>query len=143
MIENKKISIKAILIGFATDVIGSIAMGVIFGIILGIVLAVRGVSPEKMAAQMEGPLVLIPSLVIGFLFTFIGGFVAGRIAKQAEVLNAGIVGGLGIFFGLLFCMFNPLWYNVISFVGVIPIAIFGGSLASLTKNKGELIQTED
>ena len=72
---------------------------------------------------------LLGSVIFGTLATIVGGYVAGRIGKTAPYLNAGIIGVLGIVFGLLLNKDYPLWFNVAGFVSVLPAALLGGHLA--------------
>ena len=134
MTEKKGIRIWAIAIGLATDLGGSVLAGTAYGVVLTICMLVRGISPETVATRLQGPVVEVPGLLIGFGFTLLGGFVAGRIAKRSEILHGGIVGGIGLPLGFLFCAALPLWYNIISFAGIIPVGMVGGYLA-LQRNR--------
>ena len=60
----------------------------------------------------------------------LGGYVAGRVSKTHEVLHGGIVGGIGLLFGLLFWTSLPLWYSIVSLLGVIPCGMLGGRIAT-------------
>lgn len=135
MTENRRISIKALLLGALTDIGGSLVVGSVFGLLIGIVLAVLGVPQNRMDAHLQGLAVLIPSLVIGFGFTVLGGFVAGRVSKSYEVMHGGIVGCIGIVFGLFFWASLPLWYNIASLLGVVPCGMLGGRIAATTRHK--------
>ncbi|THF63291.1 hypothetical protein [Pseudothauera rhizosphaerae] len=77
----------------------------------------------------------IGSIVLGTLTTILGGYVAARIAKKRLYVNAGVVGGLGILIGLLPAQDNPLWFNIICFLTVVPAAILGGYLAKSSRVK--------
>ena len=117
----KGIKLKAVLFGALTDVGGSLALGSIFGVVFGIALAAQGVPPSEIELRQQSLAFLIPSLVIGFGATVVGGYVAGHVARKSEILHGGIVGAVGIPFGILFATSLPLWYNVISIVGVVPL----------------------
>ena len=129
MAAGKGIRVKAVLLGVLTDIGGSVVVGIVIGVVIGVVLAARGVPANEIAARLHGVAVLIPSLVLGFGFTALGGYVAGRVAKQSEVLHGGIVGAIGIPFGLLFAASLPLWYSIVSIVGVVPFGMLGGLFA--------------
>jgi hypothetical protein len=62
------------------------------------------------------------------------GFVAGRVSKKFEVLHGGIVGFIGILFGILFWTTLPLWYIIVSLVGVVPLGMIGGRIAEVSRN---------
>jgi len=58
--------------------------------------------------------------------SILGGFVAGRVSKKFEFLHGGIVGFIGILFGVLFWTTLPLWYIIVSLVGVVRLGMLGG-----------------
>jgi len=130
-----KLSIKAILIGFTVDFVGSIVVGLIVMIILGIILVVRGLPIKELeVALFSEPRVSIIGLVVGFPFTFLGGYIAARIAKKEELFNSCCVGVIGVILGFTMIQFHeyPLWFNTICFLLTIPIAMLGGYVG---KNK--------
>lgn len=129
MTDKKGISIKAIVLGFLTDAGGSIVVGIAYGIVLAVCMIIKGTPPEKIGAQLTGPMLFIPSLFIGFGFTLLGGFVAGRVAKRSEVLHGAIVGALGIPWCFLDVGAFPLWFTIVSCVGLAPTGMAGGYLA--------------
>jgi putative membrane protein (TIGR04086 family) len=63
-----------------------------------------------------------------------GGYVAGRMARTRSVTH-GVCVGIGVL--LVTLMIEalspdptaPLWFNVVSFIGVVPAATMGGRLA--------------
>lgn len=128
MTMGKNIKVKAILLGVLTDVAGSTVTGIVIGIGLGIALAAQHVPTNEIAIRLHGASVLISSLILGFGFTVLGGYVAGRVAKQSEILHGGIVGAIGILFSL-FTISYPLWYNIVAIIGIVPFGIIGGLLA--------------
>jgi hypothetical protein len=129
MTQSKRISLKALLLGFLTDIGGSLVCGIGLGIVWGIALAARGVPANQIAAHFQGMAFFVTSLVLGFGFTVLGGYVAGRVAKRSEMLHGGIVGGIGIVFGILFAAALPLWCTIVSSAGVVPFGMVGGFLA--------------
>jgi len=143
MTDKGGIRIKAIVLGFVTDLGGSLVVGIGYGVVLGISMAVKGIPPEEIATLLQGPITLIPGLVFGFGFTLLGGYVAGRIAKHSEILHGGIVGLIGILLGVLFCGSLPLWYNIISFAGVVPVGMLGGYFANRQHMKADNVQQND
>jgi hypothetical protein len=117
-----KISIKAILIGTLVDIGGSILVGVVIAIVLGIDFLTSGGA------------VLAASVVIGWGFTFLGGYVAARIAETAELMHSAIVGAIGVIFGLASWTWYPVWVIVPGLALTIPMAMLGGHFA---RSKGE------
>jgi hypothetical protein len=134
MTEKKGIRFIAVLLGALTDNGCSLVCGLGYGIMFGIVLGVMGIPIDE---GTRSPLFLIPSLFLGFGGTVLGGYVAGRVARQSEILHGGIVGALGILMGLLFKAALPLWFNVVSFVGVLPFGMAGGYIARWQRERAE------
>jgi putative membrane protein (TIGR04086 family) len=74
----------------------------------------------------------ITNIILALGFTFLGGYIAGRIAKHSEVLHGGIVGAVGIIIGfiIIVAMSSPIrWPEIVCFVGIIPIGMGGGCVA--------------
>ena len=68
---------------------------------------------------------------------------AGRIAKQSQILNGGIVGGINVIFGFLFYAYLhslPHWYTIGAFVSIVPMAMVGGYLARKRQEKVNDVQ---
>ncbi len=123
--EWRNLRIKAILIGTLVEIGGSILVGVI-AIALGVDLHTPSLP------------VLAASTGIGFGLTFLGGFVAARLARTAELMNSGIVGAIVVALGVSFLSFspNPMWLDVTALLLTIPVAMLGGHLA---RGKGEKV----
>ncbi len=126
-----KINRKAVLLGILVDVIGSFTLGLlILMILLGIYYASKGIPVDEMETYMQND---IPSLFItiavGLYFTFLGGFVAGRVAKSDEVLNASVVGIAGVLLLLFFWDESAPGVNLIGLTFTIPVAMLGGKLS--------------
>jgi len=134
MEAHRQFSIKALVLGFLTDVGGSLLFGIVFAILLGIYFGIQGLPESEIVTRLQGQglLILLPSMVVGFGFTVLGGYVAGRISKMREVFHGGLVGGLGLLFGLFFWASLPLWYNIVALLGVIPCGMLGGRIAKPT-----------
>jgi len=50
-------------------------------------------------------------------------------------MHGAIVGVLGIVMGLSFMASFPLWYNVVSVVGIVPFGMLGGRLAVINSEE--------
>ena len=74
---------------------------------------------------------LLVSLAVGTMTTVLGGYAAGRMAKQLPLLNACAVGVIGIAIGVI--LGNPgeapWWFDAIGYLTNVPAAIVGGHLA--------------
>ena len=126
--QIRTINIKAIILGAMFDNIGYL----FFTAIIGIVWGIMGISVNEINTQIE----TITNIILALGFTFLGGYIAGRIAKHSEVLHGGIVGAIGILIGfiIIVAMSYPiLWPEIVCFVGIIPIGMGGGCVARTRK----------
>ena len=125
---GQEISTKAIILGVMFDNIGYLC----FMTILGIAFGIMGITENEINTQIE----TITNIILALGFTFLGGYIAGRIAKHSEVLHGGIVGAIGIFIGfiIIVAMSYPIrWPEIVCFVGIIPIGMGGGCVARTRK----------
>ncbi|MCK4648663.1 hypothetical protein KAT51_03975 [bacterium] len=135
MPKINKLSIKAIIIGLLVDHLGGMLGSVVFGIILGSIWISRGIGLDEMKIKLTQDLsCLISNLITCFVFTFLGSYVAARIAKTREIFHASIIGGVSFVLAVVFIKVNPLplWHSILFFILIIPVAILGGCIA---KNK--------
>lgn len=139
--SEQPIKIKALALGVLAYIGGSQVFGIILSLVMGIILGMLGISMNEINAPVWGPVL---SLISGFGSAVLGGFVAGRIAKQKQVVHGALVGAIvvaiGIFFILLFCFLfcgplPPAWYSIVSFIGVVLFGMLGGRIAESTCKK--------
>jgi hypothetical protein len=125
---------KAVLLGAATDLVGSI----IAGVVLLFVFSMLAASGEGGAEQVLDRLgqswaFLLVSMVVGGGFTVLGGYVAGRIARHSFLKHALAAGGLSLALGiLLFRSDDGPYAGIIAILGYglhLPLALLGGWLA--------------
>ena len=117
---------KAILFGFLADTVGTLASATA----LIFAMAAAGIPTKEITLRMGGFSGLTLMLIVGLGFTFFGGYVAGRTARQAEILHGAAVAGIGLVLGLFFRESGlPLWYEIVSFAAAVPIGMAGGYLA--------------
>jgi hypothetical protein len=135
MTYKRRINIKAVAWGVLTDTGGSLVVGAILAIITVVVLAMNGTPKNEIEAYLHGPIILILGMIIGFCFTVLGGFIAGRVSRNFEVLHGGIVGFIGIIIGSLFWTTLPLCYKSVSLLGVVPLGMLGGRIAKVSRKK--------
>jgi len=113
------------------DTLGSFAVGVVY---------VLGVFGRQMAAgaPLSEESLSTPQLIVleilGLLLTAVGGFVAARMARTRHVQHGMAVGGGCLVVWLLLELIGagdslPLWYNIVSFVSVVPAGALGGYAA--------------
>ena len=135
MNSEKKLNIKAVIIGWLVDTVGSFIFGILISVDAGIILASKGLTEEHIAGELTNSRLFVNILLfIGFLFTFLGGYVTAYIAKVDEFKHAFSMGILSFLTGLLFTVGQtpePIWYFISLFV--IPFAVLGGYLRKITK----------
>jgi len=157
----KKLNVKSVIVGSIVSVGGSLVFGAIIGFVTVIGYISSYVSShiinndtvdndamknfeEDVLKHFEenfleyfysNMLIMMSCLIIGLIFVSIGGYVAGKIAKQNEIYNALGVGILGMLLGILLSSGLPLWYNAAGFILTLPFAYFGGSLSFRANSK--------
>jgi len=117
----ENISIKgiviAIIVTIVLDTIGGFA---------GIPLFAEAMTEDATLAIQKQSSFLIYALVIGLLTTVLGGYICARYGRQAPYKNAVIFGFIGVVVGLMLATFDPIWFDVVGFITVIPAAMLGG-----------------
>ncbi len=131
MIDLKRVSVKAVVIGAALDLGVSTLFGSMVGFAFVIALLGRGLPEAEAYVALAGSTeFLVTCMVGGLLITVICGYITAMISKTAEVPNAlcfGIVTtALSISIDLFLTSESPLWYSALSGVLVSPCAAFGG-----------------
>jgi hypothetical protein len=137
MIDSRRISLRAVVLGTLTDIVGSLAAMTVVGLIVGAALDADGVPQEALELQMHRPGFLVPSMLLGFGFTALGGFIAGRVSGKLEVVHGALVGSACLIVGiLLWPLSAPAspWYTAVSLVGCVPLGLLGGYLAGITRS---------
>lgn len=136
------LNVRAVLIGSLVDVGGSILVG---GTIFALIGAISGAStPEQFTALLDGsmPLQLL-SLVLGLLFTAIGGYVAARMVRGSERVQAFGVGAVSTVIGFTVVFASPesspFWLQAASLILTIPAAFVGGEVRRATMREGRRV----
>ncbi len=93
---------KAVVFGALTDIGGSIVVGAAIFAILFAQASGGGASAEELMKSLGAdPTYLLLSLVIGMLFSAVGGYVAGRVAGHVHIKHALVAGALSMALGAL------------------------------------------
>jgi hypothetical protein len=131
-----RISLKAVVLGFGAVLVLDALVGAVLLAILGGDVLVEGKSEhqviEAIQASGSGLAFLLSSVVLGSLTTVVGGYLAAHIAKSYPYFNALALGLLGGAFGLLFWPQYPLWFNLLGLVLVVPAALLGAHVLTLS-----------
>lgn len=96
---------KAVLLGLAVDIGGSLGVGMVLGIVYAVVLAGQGVDPAGLEKAMNhiaaDSWVSIVATVAGGMFSMLGGYVCARIAGRSDFKLAYIMGAISVAVGAL------------------------------------------
>ena len=121
-----------IVAGVVLDAMGSIVVGIFYVLaILSAQVAQSGQTVEDVLATQH----LIVLEIIGLLLTATGGFLAGRLAGASHICHGIAVGIGGLLVWLPFALIGitdgfPAWYELASFIGMVPAGALGGYLAA-------------
>lgn len=124
------IKLKAVIMGALAD------NGVTLFFMMFLVTSLRStdIPNDEVVLRMKSLSGLLLSLIIGLGGTALGGYVAGRVAKQAEVLHGALVAVVGLVLASFFRETDvPLWFDIVGFAGMLPAGMYGGWLAPRLK----------
>lgn len=123
----RKLSLKAILLGWLTDIAGSI----VASLLVSILATATRHAGSALAASQRRVIVLAIALAAGAIATTLAGYVAGRIGRAAPLANAAVMSILSLALTYLLRQEGaPLWFAAASYVAVPVAALFGGWFAS-------------
>jgi len=134
-------SVKAILVGLAVDIGGTIVAGTVLAIAWGIMLGSSGASGEEINRFFrESSTFMWVNLLVGLGFTGLGAYVAARIANRAEYRFALMLGLCSLAIGELMLRLMtsgdyPEWARLVSNLLILPVAFLGGHLRVLEKER--------
>jgi hypothetical protein len=140
MVEQKserKFHFLGVLLGVAVDNLGTLVSTALFG---SLYFGNGPVNEQDVNGLYSNAVLLLLFLVIGLFWSFLGGYVAARVAKRAEYFNAACIGVIGAAIGFDSMLSNngiPLWYELVGFFAIVPISLLGGYLA-LKRKKAPL-----
>lgn len=127
------VKLKAVLVGAVADNAGTLFVMTL----LAAALASMGLSENEVMGRMRSTSGLLLGLIIGLGCTGLGGYVAGRMAKQAEVLHGALVAVTGMIIALIFRDGgDPAWFDLAGFLAMIPAGMAGGLLAQQRRKTG-------
>jgi hypothetical protein len=123
MLKLADIRIKALIAGAVVDN----ALTLFLMNVLAAALVFAGISADEAFSRLKSANGLLLGLIIGLGCTGLGGYVAGRVAKQAEVLHGALVAAAGMVLALVFHdSKDPLWFSILGFVAMLPAGMAGG-----------------
>ena len=128
------IKLKAVIVGAIVDNVGTMVVM----LFLMTALASQGISQDEVIARMKSQSGLLLNLILGLGCTFLGGYVAGRMARRSEVLHGALVAGIGMVLALIWRESGlPPWYDIIGFAGMLPAGMGGGLYARQRRMPGD------
>jgi hypothetical protein len=120
------IKIKALLAGAVVDNMGTLTLMTL----LAAALVSTGLTDVEVMRRMKSTSGLLLGLIIGLSCTIAGAYLAGRMARGAEVLHGALVAFIGTVMALIFREgVVPLWFDIAGFAGMLPAGLVGGYLA--------------
>lgn len=129
-----KIRLKAVIAGALVDNVATLFIMML----LMTAMSSTGISEDEVVSRMKNTSGLLLSLIIGLGCTGFGGYVAGRIAQQSEVLHGALIAGIGMMLALIWRESGlPNWYDIPGFAGMLPAGMAGGHLAAQRRQSGE------
>jgi hypothetical protein len=135
-----KLNIKAILIGWITDLAGSFVTSILIGIVISVSLISGGTRPEQIAERMTNSPLMSIGLLLGLMMSTVGGWVAANVARRDEVAHGVATGLLSIVMYWLLTRSlsggtSPAWYDLAATLLTIPCAALGGYLSSRKRSR--------
>jgi len=130
------ICLKGITIGGIVDVLGSAAMSIPVAIVAAWRIALpslpAGEQARALGDALESPPYYFATLLLGSLFSVIGGYVCARIARRGEVLNGALSALPCIFLGVWGSISGmirlPLWQHLLFILLTLALGALGGYL---------------
>jgi uncharacterized membrane protein YfcA len=123
--------VKAVVYGVLIDVGGSIVTGIVLATIYMVVLASRGASMEEIERTIAEPELMswlsVVEFAIGFLASFLGGYVCARVAGVGEMRAVGTVAAVSGVASLLLgsSAYAFEWNAVLALLGMATVAAGG------------------
>jgi hypothetical protein len=131
---TSRMRLIAVVLGVAADVGAStIASGVLTYALLPRGTSIAGMAEHTMDL-LDNIVYAVGTLLLGTAGTILGGFVAGLLAKGAEVKSALVVGAIGVLLAVFIAAATPgllaHWYTIVALLATLPAAWVGGWFAA-------------
>ncbi|MEW9699112.1 hypothetical protein [Paenibacillus sp. SI8] len=133
--SERRFHFLGVLLGLCVDNLGTFISSALIG---SIYFASTTVDENDWSRIYSNIGLLLVFMVVGLFWSFLGGFVAAKVAKRAEYFNASIIGVIGAAIGfdsMLTSHDSPLWYDLTGFIIIVPVSLLGGYVALKKKNK--------
>jgi hypothetical protein len=139
---NYKVSIKAVAAGFVLDMGATFLFFLVMFFVYYVFLSIMGYDYEFIEDLFfNAKPMLVIFLMMGNFFTFLGGYLTGRIAKYSEVVHALVLGIIILTVTIILetaidsDLEVPLWYTVIGYLIIVPSCFLGGYVSKRSNDK--------
>jgi hypothetical protein len=138
--KQPRLHLGAIGLGLIVDLVGTAASLAAVLVGVSIVSAVRGepMRSEDAGLWLTEPWLLIGGLVVGLAWNGFGAYIGAMVARREPMRHAAWVGILSLLVGVAITLVpgegpsEPLWYDVLSFILILPVSLVGGRLAAMS-----------
>jgi hypothetical protein len=131
---------KAIALGLAVDIGGSLIGTVLLALVYGAALGAAGIKGEDIAATMQASATdswfFYVGTLIGLSFSVLGGYVCARIARRSEIKLGAILAALSAISGFLLAGDEQQLGTLLSLTLLGFGAVLAGARLGLAKNRG-------
>src|SRR6476620_7926605 len=131
---------KAISLGLATDIGGTLVATIILALIYGVALGAAGIQGEEIAATIQASATdswfFYATTLVGLGFSVLGGFVCARIARRSELKLGAILATLSAVSGLALAGDEQQLGTLLSLTLLGFGAVLVGARLGLAKNRG-------
>jgi len=129
---KERLSIKGLLVGVLLTWVLPLMSAIVFAPVSYVIWKRQGMSTDDMVARLGGTPILLLTLTIIVGCDFIGGYIAGRIAKKSQVVHGALVFILSALVGFTWHSFSPpttatpsWWLGAWYILGIL-FAMWGG-----------------
>ena len=124
------VKLTALIVGAVVDNLTTLFLMML----LATALASTGLSQDDVMNRMKSMSGQLLSLIIGLCCTGLGGYVAGRMAKKAEVLHGALVAVISVILALILGDRGGIsWSDILGLVAMLPVGMAGGYFAQQRK----------
>jgi MFS family permease len=132
--------VKAIVLGFLIDVLGTLLGVTILGVGYTFVMARQGLSAEQMQSVMQKQSMTTPfgltSLLVGTAFSVLGGWICSRIVRRNELKFGAILAALITLIGLVLAGTERMSSPELVVTSILTVvAVMGGAALGRSGNK--------
>jgi MFS family permease len=142
----KNISFKAIIVGAVVDILGTNLWGFVLGVYLllshTVTQEILRDSTALSTVLREHTLIVVVNLIVGVLFSIIGGYIAASIARQKELLHGTLSSFLCVGIGLYEIISGTTQKNLVLALVLLLISPALGLLGGYIKSKRPTLPSE-